>query len=327
MDWQHLMGVRLSSARVTARIIDPADVAAPFLVDAREHVAQLSRKPQIVGLLSESEGPAHTYAQYARRGAEAVGITADLWQVEPGRAAAGIREANADPTVDGIFLYYPLVDPAEDRWLRELVDPRKDIEGMHSFWSRLLYENRRYVDDARSLRAILPCTPLGILKLLETADLPTRGDRAPLDGVCACVINRSETVGRPLSAMLANDGATVTSLDLTGAVVFEPAIGRHAHVVRDSNRDRATALKEADVVITGVPSRAFTLVTGEEIKAGAICVNFSQFRNFDESVLEVASALIPRVGPMTVAMSIRNLVRLSALGRNHRFRDGQPGST
>jgi methylenetetrahydrofolate dehydrogenase (NADP+)/methenyltetrahydrofolate cyclohydrolase len=300
---------------VTARVVDAAAVAELYRAQTRERVAQLGRELKIVGLLSQSEGPAHTYAQYARRGAEETGITMELWHVEPAQAAAAIREANADPAVDGIFLYYPLAGPAEDRWLRELVDPRKDVEGMHSFWSRLLYENRRYVDDMAAVRAILPCTPLGIIKLLEVAGLGTRGqgDRARLDGVRACVINRSDIVGRPLSAMLANDGATVISLDLTGSVVFEPAIGRHAYGVRDTDRDRAAALAEADVVITGVPSREFPLVTGEEIKPGAICVNFSQFRNFDDSVLEVASAFVPRVGPMTVAMATRNLVRLTGL--------------
>lgn len=298
-----------------ARVIDAAEAAVPFRAQTRAAVASLGRGLRLVGLLSQSEGPAHTYAQYARRGAEDVGVTMDLWQLDPAQVPAAIREANADPTVDGVFLYYPLTDPIEDRWQRELVDPRKDVEGMHSFWSRLLYENRRYVDDRASLRAILPCTPLGILKLLDEAGLRTRGrgERAPLDGVVVCVINRSEIVGRPLSAMLANDGATVISLDLTGTVVFEPAIGRHAHVVRDSDLDRAAALRGADVVITGVPSRDFPLVTAGEIKPGAICVNFSQFRNFDDSVLDVASAFVPRVGPMTVAMATRNLVRLTAL--------------
>ena len=298
-----------------ARVIDAAEAAAPFRVETREQVARLGRELRVVGLLSQREGPAHTYAQYARRGAEDVGITMDLWQLDPSGVAAAIREANADPAVNGVFLYYPLTDPIEDRWQRELVDPRKDVEGMHSFWSRLLYENRRYVDDRSSLRAILPCTPLGILKLLDEAGLRTRGrgEQAPLDGVVACVINRSEIVGRPLSAMLANDGATVISLDLTGSVIFEPAIGRHAHAVRDTDLDRAAALRDADVVITGVPSRDFALVTAEEIKPGAICVNFSQVRNFDDSVLGVASAFIPRVGPMTVAMATRNLLRLAAL--------------
>ena len=298
-----------------ARVIDAAEVAAPFRAETRERVARLGRQVRVVGLLSQSDGPAHTYAQYAQRGAEDAGITMDLWQLTGDQAAAAIREANADPAVDGVFLYYPLADPIEDRWLRELVDPRKDVEGMHSYWSRLLYENRRYVDDNGALRAILPCTPLGILKLLDAAGLRARGrgEHAPLEGVVACVINRSEIVGRPLSAMLANDGATVYSLDLTGSLVFEPAIGRHAHAVRDSDSDRAAALREADVVITGVPSREFALVRADEINPGAICVNFSEFRNFDDSVLDVASAFVPRVGPMTVAMATRNLVRLIAL--------------
>jgi 5,10-methylene-tetrahydrofolate dehydrogenase/methenyl tetrahydrofolate cyclohydrolase len=301
---------------VTARVIDVAGVAAPFLAETREGVRRLGRTPRFVGLLTQPDGPAGTYAQYTSRGAEQVGVTMEILQIDPRRAAATIREANADPTVDGIFLYYPLVDPVEDRWLREIVDPRKDVEGMHSFWSRLLYENRRYVDDANAVKAILPCTPLGILKLLEAAGLRARGadGTPPLEGVVACVINRSEIVGRPLSAMLANDGAAVTSFDVNGAVVFEPAVGRrHSHVVSDTDRDRAQALREADVVITGVPSQRFPLVTAAEIKPGAICVNFSQFRNFDESILDVASAFVPRVGPMTVAMANKNLLRLTAM--------------
>jgi methylenetetrahydrofolate dehydrogenase (NADP+)/methenyltetrahydrofolate cyclohydrolase len=300
---------------MTARLIDATDVAAPYRAETRENAARLGRTLRVVGLLTQTEGPANTYAAYARRGAEEAGITMDVWNPEPDAVEAAIREANADPSVDGVFLYYPLTDPAEDRWLRELVDPRKDVEGMHSFWSRLLYENRRYVDDAHSFRAILPCTPLGILKLLDEAGLGrhSRSHGARLEGVVACVINRSEIVGRPLSAMLANDGATVISLDLAGAVVFEPAIGRRAHVVRDTDHDRARALGEADVVITGVPSRDFPLITAAELKPGAICLNFSEFRNFDDSVLEVASAFVPRVGPMTVAMATRNLLRLIAL--------------
>lgn len=296
-------------------MIDAGTVAASFQAQTRDAVAALERDLRVVGLLSQLEGPAYTYAQYARRGAQDVGIAMDIWQLDPHQVPAAIRRANADPSVDGIFLYYPLCGPSEDRWQRELVDPRKDVEGMHSFWSRLLYENRRFLDDQGLLRAILPCTPLGILKLLDEAGLRSRdrGAQAPLDGVVACVINRSEIVGRPLSAMLANDGATVISLDLTGTVIFEPAIGRHAHAVRDADIDRASALREADVVITGVPSQDFPLVSGAEIKPAAICVNFSQYRNFDVSVLDVASAFVPRVGPMTVAMATRNLVRLTAL--------------
>jgi methylenetetrahydrofolate dehydrogenase (NADP+)/methenyltetrahydrofolate cyclohydrolase len=290
----------------------------------RREVARLAqqhgRAPRILGLLGQEEGPAATYARYARRGCDAVGIELDVRHVKPGEVEGAIAAANVDPAIDGIFLYYPLVDRAGDHWLRELVDPRKDVEGLHSFWSRLLYENRRFVDDDHAARAILPCTPLAILKLLQHAgmgdagaDAVTRNPAAPLEGVTACVFNRSDLVGRPLAAMLANDGARVHSLDIDGAVTFEPAIGRHTHDVRDSDIDRAGALAEADVIISAVPSKTFELVRGDEIKAGAICVDVAEHTNFAESVLERASVFVPRVGPLTIAMATRNLVRLDAV--------------
>lgn len=300
---------------MTATVIDPAAVARDYRERVKAEVAKLDKTPRVAGLLAEHEGPAAVYAEYARRGAEAVGIGFELIDVADQDPAAAIAAANADPTIDGIFCYYPIRGNAQDWWLRELVDPRKDIEGMHSFWSRCLYENRRYLDVGRTQRTILPCTPLAILKLLHAAGMRTGGERAPLEGVTACVINRSDIVGRPLSAMLANDGADVISLDLDSVVHFEPAIGRHAHAVADSPIGRRDALAQADLVITGVPSRDFDLVRGDEIKPGAICVNFSEFRNFDDSVLDVASTFVPRVGPMTVTMATRNLVRLMRMAQ------------
>lgn len=297
---------------MTATVLDPSTVAKQYRAEVRASVEARGRAPRVVGLLSQEEGPAATYAHYATRGASAMGIDMEVRQVAPEGVVAAIAEANLDPEVDGIFLYYPLASRAEDRWLRELVDPRKDVEGMHSYWSRLLYENRRFVDDEQTQRAILPCTPLAILKLLHEAGMRGTGEEAPLQGVTACVINRSDIVGRPLSAMLANDGARVHSLDLTGSVVFEPAIGRRAHDVRESGLARAEALAQADVVITGVPSSSFELVRADEIREGAICVNVAEVENFDESILERASVYVPRVGPLTIAMAMRNLVRLAA---------------
>lgn len=301
---------------MSATVLNAAAVAADYRAEVRASVEALAadgRRLRILGLLGQSEGPAATYARYARKGAEATGIEMEVRQVAEAEVGRAIAEANLDDSVDGIFLYYPLLDRDKDRWLRELVDPRKDVEGLHSFWSRLLYENTRYLDPDRTQRAILPCTPLAILKLLHHAGMRGSGPEAPLDGVTACVINRSEIVGRPLSAMLANDGARVYSLDLNGTVVFDPAIGRRAHDVRDSTADRAEALAAADVVITGVPAADFELVRGEEIRPGAICVNFSERENFDSSVLDVASVFVPRVGPLTVAMAMRNLARLAAM--------------
>ena len=301
---------------MTATVLNASAVAADYRAEVRASVDALAaegRSLRILGLLGQQEGPAATYARYARKGAEATGITMEVRHVDPADVERAIAEANLDDSVDGIFLYYPLLDPAHDRWLRELVDPRKDVEGLHSFWSRLLYENTRHLDEAHTKRAILPCTPLAILKLLQHAGMRGSGSEAPLEGVTACVINRSDIVGRPLSAMLANDGARVYSLDLSGTVVFEPAIGRRAHDVRNSDIGRTEALAAADVVITGVPSPSFELVRGDEIRPGAICVNVSERENFDASIMDVASVFVPRVGPLTVAMAMRNLARLAAM--------------
>lgn len=305
---------------MSARIVDPSELAETYREALRDEVAQLAaegRTIRVTGLLAEQHGPAAVYAEYAAKGAASVGIEFDLRRVDASNVEAELGLANGDPDVNGVFLYYPIQGDA-DRWLREMVDPRKDIEGMHSFWSRYLYENRRYLDEERTQQAILPCTPLAILKLLDAAGLRDRAraaqggpSSAPLAGVRAVVINRSDIVGRPLSAMLANDGAEVVSIDIEGSVLFEPAIGRRAHEVRSCSIERAEALADADVIVTGVPSRDFELITADEIKPGAICANFSQFKNFDASVLERASAFIPRVGPMTVTMAMRNAVRVT----------------
>lgn len=301
---------------MTAVELDPGVVAEQYREQVRQTVQRLAdggRPLRVVGLLGRDSGPAATYARYAAKGFDSMGIEFDLRRVAAPDVQAAIADADNDPAVDGVFLYYPLIDRAQDRWLRELVDPRKDVEGMHSFWSRLLYENQRYVDPDRTLRAILPCTPLAILKLLDAAGMRGSGAAAPLEGVTACVINRSDIVGRPLAAMLANDGARVHSLDADGSVTFEPAIGRHTHDLRASGIDRASALAASDVVISAVPSRDFEPIRGDEIRPGAICVDVAEFTNFDPSVRERASVFIPRVGPMTIAMAGRNLTRLAAL--------------
>jgi 5,10-methylene-tetrahydrofolate dehydrogenase/methenyl tetrahydrofolate cyclohydrolase len=173
------------------------------------------------------------------------------------------------------------------------------------------------VDPEQTQRAILPCTPLAILKLLQHAGMRGTSEAAPLAGVTACVFNRSEIVGRPLAAMLANDGARVHSFDVNGTAMFEPAIGRRAHDVRESTTDRRSALAESDVVISAVPSESFEQITGDEIREGAICVNVAERANFADSVLDRAGVFVPRVGPLTIAMVTRNLTRLARLQTDH----------
>ncbi|HEX5660333.1 MAG TPA: bifunctional methylenetetrahydrofolate dehydrogenase/methenyltetrahydrofolate cyclohydrolase, partial [Polyangiales bacterium] len=255
---------------MAARVIDPAAIAASYRAQLR---AELQALPQLtlMGLLAEGHAPSATYAEYTRKGCEDVGMRFQLRSVTPAEAERAVREASADPGVHGILVYYPI--GASDGWLRELVDPRKDIEGLHSYWARCLYENRRFVDAAQTKQAILPSTPLAVHKLLEAAGAFGRGAR-PLEGVKAVVFNRSEVVGYPLAAMMAHDGAQVISFDLEGARMFTSAANGEAHRSEPTPSSRAEALAEADVIVTGVPSRAFPLVRGDEIKPGAICLNF-----------------------------------------------------
>jgi methylenetetrahydrofolate dehydrogenase (NADP+)/methenyltetrahydrofolate cyclohydrolase len=293
-----------------ARIIDPADVARSFREEVRSEVRALPEPLVLVGFLAADHGPSATYAEYTRRGCDDVGVRFDLRQVKRLDAESAVLAANADAGVHGILVYYPIFGTEQDVYLRDLVDPGKDIEGLHSFWARCLYANRRFLDPAGTKKAILPCTPLAILKLLDAAGASRVGEARPLAGVRAVVFNRSEVVGRPLASMMSNDGAEVVSFDLDGPQLFAPAKESGAHTVEETTIDRATALAQADVVITGVPSRAFPLVRSDEIREGAICLNFSTLKNFEESVAEKAAMFVPRVGPMTVTMALRNLVRL-----------------
>jgi 5,10-methylene-tetrahydrofolate dehydrogenase/methenyl tetrahydrofolate cyclohydrolase len=295
-----------------ARSIDPAQVAASFRAELRSQLSQLPARLTLWGLLAEGDAPSATYAAYTEKACAEVGMGFELRSVRPESAARVVREASDDPSVHGILVYYPIGGAEPDGWLRELVDPRKDIEGLHSFWARCLYENRRFVDAGRKKRAILPSTPLAILKLLEAAGVsrPQASGSRPLEGKQVCVFNRSKVVGHPLAAMMAHDGAEVTSFDVDGPLSFVPGEGEDAHRTRRSSATRAEALARADVVITGVPSRAFPLVRAAELKPGVTCVNFSTLRNFDPDVLEMASVFVPRVGPMTVTMALRNTLRL-----------------
>ena len=295
---------------MSAHIVDPAAVAASFRAQLRTEVARLATPLTLVGLLAEGHAPSATYASYTQKGCDDVGIRFALRTVTAADAERALREASDDPAVHGILVYYPVGTPQSDGWLRELVDPRKDVEGLHSFWARCLYENRRFVDAAGTKRAILPSTPLAILRLLEHAGASRTDAALPLAGKRACVFNRSEVVGRPLAAMMANDGAEVVSSDAEGARLFLPSDGSEPHRTQHTDITRAEALARADVVVTGVPSRAFPLVRAAEIREGAICLSFSTLRNFDDDVLSRASVFAPRVGPMTVTMALRNTLRL-----------------
>jgi methylenetetrahydrofolate dehydrogenase (NADP+)/methenyltetrahydrofolate cyclohydrolase len=292
------------------RILDPNQVAEVYRDELRAEVGSIGDELTLVGFLASDHGPSRTYADYTEKGCLEVGVRFDLRAVHRLEAEAAITQANRDPKVHGLIVYYPIFATEQDRYLRDLIEPSKDVEGLHSFWARCLYENRRFLDPDEKKKAILPCTPLAILKLLDAAGAFRKPPAKPLEGKRACIFNRSEVVGRPLAAMMSNDGAEVVSFDADGPLLFVPRKVGDGHDVRETSEDRRAALASADIVITGVPSRSFPRVGAAEIREGAIGLNFSTIANFADDAIEKTAVFIPRVGPMTVTMALRNTVRL-----------------
>ena len=129
-------------------------------------------------------------------------------------------------------------------------------------------------------------------------------DNQPLTGQTVTIFNRSEVIGRPLAIMLSNDGAKVYSFDVNGPMLFVDARPEEINI------SRTQALEGSDIVVTGVPSADFDKITAGEIRPDCVCLNFSSHSNFDEDITDRNRIYIPRVGPMTVAMCIRNTLRL-----------------
>lgn len=287
------------------RVLDANSIAAGFREMVKLEIAEDNLVINIVGILASSDPASVTYAEYTKIGCEKVGVNFDLKVITPDTAKQVLHEANENPDVHGIFVYYPIWGDERDGELRNMISPLKDVEGLSPYWIEKLYRNERFDDAERTRKSILPCTPLAILKLLEATDsyMPYG---LPFRGLNITVFNRSEVVGKPLAYMLSNDGARVFSFDVNGGFIVDVA----SSDCGQTPISREEALRLSDIVITGVPSKSFEKVRASELKPNAICLNFSSIQNFDEQAQNAANIFIPRVGPMTVAMCMRNALQL-----------------
>jgi methylenetetrahydrofolate dehydrogenase (NAD+) len=254
--------------------------------------------------------------------------------------------ANADQTIDGIIVYYPIFNNRQDQYLQQIVDVSKDVEGLSHRYIFNMYQNIRFLDDTQTQKSILPCTPLAVIKILEylriyNTILPY-GNR--LFGHTICVVNRSEVVGRPLAALLANDGACVYSVDATGIQKFTRGEGikKRKHEVEDMDGwGLENCLPFCDVVISGVPGDKYKFPC-HLLREGAVCVNFSSEKvrqpdmayhagriisrliskqNFGPEVKEQASIYVPAIGKVTIVVLLRNLLRIV---QNRRAGESKP---
>mmetsp|Transcript_71318 Transcript_71318/g.192076 ORF Transcript_71318/g.192076 Transcript_71318/m.192076 type:complete len:339 (+) Transcript_71318:80-1096(+) len=302
-----------------ARKVTADEVAAPFIKEILETTSSLpsDSRPKLVGFLANSDPAAVKYAQWTGKTFQRDGLNFELRQVEPDDLERALEEANADTSVHGIMIYYPVFGTrpsfhggSYDDALRDTVSLAKDAEGLCHFYRRTLYRNQRFVDTEHARKCVLPCTPLAVVKILEHLgaynDQHPMGDR--MSGKVVTVVNRSEVVGRPLAAMLANDGATVYSVDIDSTYVFRR--GKVEPVPAEATTE--SCVRQSDVVVLAVPSDKYKM-DPSWVKEGAIVVNVASHKNIDENALlstRPGVRYVPAVGKITIAMLERNLIRL-----------------
>lgn len=294
------------------------EVSAPFRAEIREACSQLSGKsPKLVGFLANGDPAARKYAEWTGKACVADGLQFELREVPEEELEKALAAANVDPEVHGIMIYYPVFGSrpsfhggSHDDFLRDSVSAYKDVEGLGQYYRRALYKNQRAVDAEATKKCILPCTPLAVVKSLEHLNvydsrLPV-GER--MTGKTVAVVNRSEVVGRPLAAMLANDGASVYSIDIDSMYLFR----RGRLELPSPEMTTEDAVRLADIVVLGVPSDKYKMDPAW-VKEGAVVINVASFKNIDEKELlstRPGVKYMGAVGKVTVAMLMRNLVRV-----------------
>jgi methylenetetrahydrofolate dehydrogenase (NAD+) len=269
--------------------------------------------------MANKDPAAKQYAEWTGKACRADGLRYELRTVDdPIDVEDVLIDANEDPRVHGIIVYYPIFGQEEsfsgvshDDYLRDSISYKCDVEGLCHTYRTNLYRNVRFLDyPTNNLKCLLPCTALSVVKILERC--PGCYDKSKpvghhLAGKTITVINRSEIVGRPLAAMLANDGAEVYSVDINSIYLF-----RSGRLQKCSEKETPEfCVRKSSIVITGVPTKAYRLPS-EWIQPNTTVVNVASFKNVDEdSLLRIPGVVyVPQVGKVTVAMLERNLVRL-----------------
>lgn len=272
-----------------ARIIDGKAIAAALRAEIGREVAAIKAASGLVpGLhvVLVGEDPASkVYVASKERLAVEIGMNSVAHRLPAetteAQLLAKLAELNADDSVDGILVQLPLPKHIDTGRIIDVIDPAKDVDGLHPINAGLL---------AGGKNGLVPCTPLGSMLLLKQA-LPS------LSGLDAVVIGRSELVGRPVAQLLLQADCTVT-------------------IAHSRTRDLASVVKRADIVIAAVGRPR--MVKGDWIKPGATVIDVGINRlpdgkltgdvDFAEAV-KVAGAITPvpgGVGPMTIACLLKN---------------------
>jgi methylenetetrahydrofolate dehydrogenase (NADP+)/methenyltetrahydrofolate cyclohydrolase len=276
---------------MTARIIDGKAHAAALSLDLKAAVATLATqgiRPGLAVIMVGDNPASRTYVRNKIRACELTGIISQLHEfpLDAAEAAlvARVNELNADPQIDGVLVQLPLPSHIGEARVLAAVAPEKDVDGFHvRNAGALLTGSPRFV----------PCTPAGVMHLLDKEGIPIAGKHA-------IVIGRSNIVGKPLALLLLQRDATVT-------------------ICHSRTLDLAAFTRNADILVAAVGKA--NLVSAGMVKPGACVIDIGTNRlpsgklcgdvNFD-AVRQAAGWITPvpgGVGPMTVAMLVANTLR------------------
>ena len=271
-----------------AEMIDGRVVAKTTLQSLRPRIAELPRAPGIAVVRVGEDPASKVYVGRKTARAERLGFRHEERHLPEHTTQQELEsvvdELNADDGIDGILVQLPLPAGLDSTAILDRIDPAKDVDGFHP-------DNVGHLSQGRP--RFVPCTPYGVMRLLEQSDVSLEGKRA-------VVVGRSNIVGRPMAMLLEQANATVT-------------------LAHSRTADLPGLLADADVVVAAVGRPHF--VKGEWLKPGAIVIDVGINRLEDGSLVgdvdtEAAASRVKAitpvpggVGPMTIAMLMANTVR------------------
>jgi methylenetetrahydrofolate dehydrogenase (NADP+)/methenyltetrahydrofolate cyclohydrolase len=295
------------TANSPANIIDGKAVALATETEVANAISSLPWRPGLVAVRVGNDPASEIYVRNKAKKARELGLEGTELVFPDTMSEDGLlREVarlNADETVDGILVQLPLPNHIDARKVIDAIAPAKDVDGFHPVNVGLLHQGRS---------TLAPCTPSGVIRLIESTG-------QAIDGKHAVVIGRSDIVGKPMGALLLQRNATVT-------------------ICHSKTRDLPAVARQADILVAAIGRPIF--VTADFVKPGAIVIDVGMNRverdfapqlahDPDKSrllekngsvllgdvdyarVREIASWITPvpgGVGPMTIAMLMKNTV-------------------
>lgn len=282
---------------MTAKIIDGKAVAARVCEELKVKVEQLTaagRQPGLAVIIVGDNSASRVYVNSKKKKCAELGVYSEehtlAEDVTETELLGLVDRLNNDPKINGILVQLPLPKHLNEQLILDRISPDKDVDGFHP-----VSVGRMMI----GLPGFLPCTPAGVMELIKEAGVSVAGKEC-------VVVGRSNIVGKPQAILLLREHGTVT-------------------VCHSRTKDLGEVCRRADILVVAVGKAE--MITGEMVKPGAVVIDVGMNRNaagklvgdvqFD-SAAQVAGWITPApggVGPMTIAMLMRNTVQ--AVGANH----------